>query len=289
MKSPIIRVIAILLILGAIVLASSQFSAAERERDDSLRLWFLDVGQGDAILIDTPDQHQILIDGGPNSSVLSEISQALPLTDKEIDLVISTHNDADHLSGLNSVLEHYQVNQIWLTGAVHTTQTYQKFLSLIQAKKIPTTMIDGGETIEYGQLKGIAIWPLENWVGRTPSEQNAPGIVTYWQYGQETFLITGDIAAEQEIALVNRGVIRPVEILKVAHHGSKTSSSEVFLRAATPKVAVISVGKNNRYGHPVPLILERLAAFGIPILRTDQDGTILFSLWPDRYSYKVKQ
>lgn len=285
LKQPLVRLGLVVLVLAALVVSQSRFTAQERERDDSLRLWFLDVGQGDAILIDTPDQHQILVDGGPDSSVLGEISKALPLTDKEIDLVISTHNDADHLSGLNSVLEHYKVDRVWLTGAVHTTQTYQKFLNLIRTKNIPTTIISGGEKVEYGELQGIAIWPLENWAGRTPSEQNAPGIVTYWQYGQKTFLLTGDVAAEQERAMLSRGALRPVEILKVAHHGSKTSTTPEFLAAVTPKVAVISVGKNNRYGHPTSEVLGRLGALAIPILRTDQSGTIKFSLWPDRYSY----
>lgn len=279
------QLILILAALGLIVYGFSTFQAAER--DDSLRLWVFDVGQGDAILIDTPTAQQILVDGGPDASVLQGLSKALPLTDKQLDLVISTHNDADHLAGLNEVLRHYKVDKIWLTGAVHNTKTYETFLQLIAEKQIPTEKITAGATVKVGALEGIAIFPFDSYDGLTPSEQNHSGIVTYWQYGQETFLLTADIDAENEQAMLSRGVLRHVEILKVAHHGSKTSSSEVFLKAVSPKIAVVSNGRDNRYGHPHAEILQRFEALLIPILRTDQLGTIRFDLWPDRYVYKT--
>lgn len=277
--------IAVLTILAAIVFGSQHYSAAERGND--LRLWILDVGQGDSILIDTPDHHQILVDGGPDSTVLQRLSQALPLADKEIDLIILTHNDADHLSGLNDVIQHYTVDKIWLTGAIHTTQTYQKFISLITEKHIPTEKILAGSTVSFGLLQGIAIGPFKNYDGVTPDPQNIANIVTMWQYGNETFLLTGDAEEPLEQEMIARHVLRPVDILKVGHHGSKTSTSEAFLKATTPKIAVISVGRNNKYGHPTQSILDRLRSFNIPVLRTDENGTIRFSIWPDHYSYKT--
>ena len=117
-----------------ITFGSAQFQAVER--DSSLRLWVFDVGQGDSILFDTSDGHQILIDGGPNSTILSRLSKAMPLTDKEIDLVIISHNHADHLAGINSVLERYKVDKIWISGATYDSQTYKKFVSLVAEKQI---------------------------------------------------------------------------------------------------------------------------------------------------------
>lgn len=276
----------LLLIIGAlavIVFGRGQYDA--NTSHDELRLWFLDVGQGDAILIDTPNQEQILIDGGPDSSVVQELSRALPFNDKDIDLVISTHNDADHLSGLRDVLRHYTIKKIWLTGAIHTTDTYREFLELIKEKQIPTEAVRAGTSVRFGQLEGLVLAPSENYQAIMPESQNVTGIVTYWVYGTQTFLLTADIEKEQEALLLQRGAIRHADILKLAHHGSKTSSTDAFLRAVSPKVAVISVGAKNRYGHPSTEVLNRLTSLQIPTLRTDQQGTIRFNIWPDRFSY----
>ncbi len=279
------QVVIAMLVLAALTLFGVGFQAQE-SGDGSLKLWVLDVGQGDAILIDTPDHYQILIDGGPNEAVLAQLAKALPATDKELDLVISTHNDADHLAGLNEVLRHYKVDKIWVTGAVHPTNTYRTFLALISKMQIPTETVLAGKTLEIGGLKGIVISPFESLVGVTPTRSNAAGIVTYWQYNKITWLLTADVEQAQEQIMLQRGVVRPVEILKIAHHGSKTSSSQEFLAATSPEVAVISAGRNNQYGHPHPSVLERLSRFSGKILRTDELGPIQFSIFPDRYSYQ---
>lgn len=277
------QLIGVVIFLALIVFAASQHSAAERTNE--LFAWFFDVGQGDSILLDTPDHHQILIDGGPDQTVLQRLAEALPLSDKEIDLVISTHNDADHLSGLNDVLRHYKIDKIWLTGALHTTKTFQTFIELIKEKAIPVQFVIAGSRVEFDELSGIVISPLQSYQGVTPTQQNATGIVTFWQFGQETLLLTADIEQPQEQAIIDHGLLRPVDILKVAHHGSKTSSSEVFLKIAMPKIAVISLGKNNRYGHPHQEVLERFTQLNIPVLRTDERGTVKFLIWPDHFSY----
>ena len=270
-----------------ITFGASQFQAAERDSDGSLRLWILDIGQGDAILIDTPEHQQILVDGGRGAQVLAELAKALPLTDKELDLVISTHNDADHSGGLNDVLQHYKVNKIWLTGAVGTTKTYQTFVGLIAERQIPVEKVMAGATMSFGSLQGIVISPLENYDGITPEESNATSIVTFWQYGAETFMLTGDAELLQEQAMAKRGLLRHTDILKVSHHGSQTATGEPFLRLTSPKVAAISSGARNQYGHPHQSVINRLRSLNIPILRTDQDGTIRFSIWPDRFSYET--
>jgi len=268
-----------------ITFGSAQFQAVER--DSSLRLWVFDVGQGDSILFDTSDGHQILIDGGPNSTILSRLSKAMPLTDKEIDLVIISHNHADHLSGINSVLERYKVDKIWISGAIYDTQTYKKFASLVAEKQIKTETVTAGKTFSVGGLTGIAIFPLANLAGEQPENPHSASVVTFWQYGQTTALLTGDAESEQESEMMARGIVKHADILKVGHHGSQTSSSVPFLQAVTPKIAVISAGQNNRYGHPHQITLEHLTQLGVPILRTDQAGTIRFDISPAGYAYKT--
>mgnify|MGYP002336208276 FL=1 len=274
MRTTIWRLIMVIALLGLIVFVARSAQHRAEESRDNLRAWFFDVGQGDSILLDTPDQRQILIDGGPNSSILRELSRALPLDDKEIDLVISTHNDSDHLAGLNKVLKHYKIGKIWLTGAINPTQTFQKFVGLIKEKSISTETVKAGTKVTYGQLAGIVISPFDDFLGIQPSKQNETSIVTFWQFGSQTILLTADIDQNQEQELLSRNVLRPVDILKVTHHGSRTSSSETFLQAVKPKIAIIQVGAKNRYGHPTSVILDRLKSLSIPILRTDQNGTV---------------
>lgn len=285
-SNKVIQLIIAVVVLLLITFGASQYQAVENS-DGSLHLWILDVGQGDAILIDTPEHQQILIDGGRGSAVLSELSKALPLTDKEIDLVISTHDDADHMGGLNEVMKHYKVGKIWLTGAVGTTKTYQTFLGLVSQKHILTEKVMAGAKVDFGSLEGIVISPLQSWDGITPDAQNATSIVTFWQYGTETFFLTGDAEIPQEQAMTARGVLRHADILKVSHHGSKTASSEEFLKLVSPKITVISAGKGNTYGHPHQEVLDRLKSLGIPVLRTDQDGAIRFDITETAYSYKT--
>lgn len=286
MNRKFLQLIIFLSFLALIVFGYSNYQANERTGDD-LRLWFFDVGQGDSILIDTPTHEQILVDGGPDETVLQRLSQALPLTDKEINLVIVTHDDADHLSGINQVLQHYKVDDIWVSGAIDTTKTYQTFIQLVKDKNIPIENVAAGKTISFGGLTGITLYPFQNYAGAFPSAQNDAMVVTYWQYGQETFLLSGDVQSENELEMMRHNVVRPAKILKIAHHGSTTSSSESFLKAVKPDFAVISVGANNKYGHPAPSIIERLKSLNIPVLRTDQNGTIRFSIWPDHLDYKT--
>jgi competence protein ComEC len=286
-RKPFLQLILALVALTTIVFGANQFSAQEQPRGNELHLWFFDIGQGDSILIDTPTHQQILIDGGPDQTVLQRLGQALPLTDKEINLVIVTHNHSDHLAGINSVLEHYKVDKIWVSGAIHTTDTYRKFLELIKDKQIPTETVTAGKTVQFGDLAGIAIFPLEDKTGQMPDNQHDANVVTFWQYGQETFLLTGDAEAAHEQEMLAKGIVRPAKILKVGHHGSYTSTSQAFLDAVKPQIAVISVGQHNKFGHPHQVTLDRLTKNHIPILRTDHDGTIRFSIWPDHYLSKT--
>jgi len=289
MRSSLGRWLGLLCLLTAIVFLAQHYSAGERNREGDLRLWFFDVGQGDSILIDTPQHQQVLIDGGPSEVVLSRLARALPLGDKDINLLIITHNHSDHLTGVDAVLQHYKVDQVWLSGAIHTTEIFQQTLKDISDRHIPTKAVHAGETISFGDLSGIVIHPLEDMTGQAPEDQNSASIVTYWQYGQITWMLTGDLPADQEKMLLSRHLIKPTTILKVAHQGSKNSSGQEFLQAVRPKVAVIFAGRNNQFGHPHQVVLDRLRQIGANTLRTDQDGTILLSIWPDHYEIKTHQ
>jgi beta-lactamase superfamily II metal-dependent hydrolase len=274
------QLLLVLGILAAIVFGRGQFDANSDHSE--LRAWFFDVGQGDAILLDTPTNQQILIDGGPDSTVVSELARALPFGDKDLDLIVVTHNHADHLKGLTEVLRHYSVAQIWISGAIHTTETYRDFLEAAKQKQIPVQIVSAGTTAAFGGLQGVVLHPLTVQTGQSPANQHDADIVTYWTYGSQSLLLTGDAESEHEAAMLGRGIVKPAVILKVGHHGSRTSTSQAFLEKVSPRYAVIQVGAKNKFGHPTAETLTRLTNFGAEILRTDLLGTIRFNILPDR-------
>lgn len=243
---------------------------------DRVKIDFFDVGQGSAILVAAPNGNQVLIDGGPSDIILAKLGQALPLTDKKIELVILTHPDADHLSGLIEVLKRYEVGQILETGIADNTTEYQAWNELIKQKNIPVVFASAGQTIKMADNLAIKIlYPLGKINGQDFSKKtNATSIVGKIIYGQNSILFTGDAEEQTEQPLVILGADLRADILAVGHHGSKTSTSEEFLAAVAPQIAVIQVGAKNRYGHPAPETLARLK--GVGIFRTDQAGDIDF-------------
>lgn len=247
------------------------------DSDERLRVTFFDVGQGDATLITTPHKDTILIDGGPDSTILSRLGSSLPFSDHEIDLLIVTHNHADHITGLNRVLERYDVKRVWISGAIHTTNEYLKLLEQLRDKHIPTDVVFRGAeaTLDGVQLK--VLHPLTSAEGTQPEDQHDATLVTRVVYGQTAFLMTGDIDADHEQAIIASGETIDAQVLKVAHHGSKTATSSQFLDAVKPNYAVIQVGEGNTYGHPSQMVIDRLVAIGATVFRTDKVGTILFA------------
>ncbi len=241
-----------------------------------LTLIFMDVGQGDASLIRTPAGQNILIDGGPDRTILSKLERYLPWTERTIDLVVLSHPHADHLAGLNYVLERYRVRQVLITEAVHTTPEYLRFLELIQQKKIPIVIaLQGQEILFDNDIKLEVIWPNRSFANQKLSNLNDSSIVIRLLYGTSSALFTGDTPLENEADILEAGINVSAQVLKVAHQGSKTSSGDDFLRAVGAESAVISVGPN-RYGHPHAEVLARLRVLIPQVLRTDEAGDIIF-------------
>lgn len=242
-----------------------------------LEVDFLDIGQGDATLIQTSSSNQILIDGGPDASILPQLGRLLPFYDRSIDLIILTHPQMDHLVGLIDVLKRYRVGRILSTGVLYNSPAYDEWNKIIQEKKIPMTIARRGQKISLGSGVFMDILsPETDSLGKLFSNDvNDTSVVARVSYGKNYFLFTGDIEFSIENKLAEMSDITLAsDVLKVAHHGSKTSSSERFLTVSHPKIAIIEVGRDNRYGHPTWEVLSRLEKFGSKIFRTDLDGTV---------------
>jgi len=244
-----------------------------------LEVIFFDVGQGDAIFIETPSYHQILIDGGPDSTILEKLSKEMPFWDRSIDLIILTHPERDHLTGLIEVLEKYKVENILWTGIVRDTAEYKEWKKLIEEEKAEIFIAKAGQKIscltwQIKQCDLEILQPFESLEGKEFKDSNNTSIISKLVFGKNSFLFTGDAYKNVEVELINKEAEIDSDVLKVAHHGSKTSSSEEFLKAVSPEIAVISVGRENKYGHPNEEVLELLEKYGIRVLRTDKDGDI---------------
>ncbi len=263
----------IILLVISLILAGVIFYAKNQE----LRVIFLDVGQGDAILL-SQGSRQILIDGGPSEQILLEkLGQYVPFWDREIELVIATHPDQDHIQGLLGVMKNYRVDGLVETTVKSESQLDKKFEELLAGKKIAKIKGEAGVTIKLGTAQLDILNPS----GETPNgvvkDTNAYSVVAKLVFGQNSFLFTGDLPEKEEAKLLEQGVDLKSTVLKVAHHGSKYATSEKFLEKVAPREAIISVGKNNRFGHPTPETIQRLEAQKIDILRTDEVGDIEYN------------
>lgn len=230
----------------------------------------------------------VLIDGGPDNTVIKRLGENLTWWDKTIDLMILSHPHSDHVAGLAEVLKRYQVRKILYTGVVHNSPDYLAWLELIRARQIPLVIIDRPQKINLGENNYLDIlYPLESVLGREVDNLNNSSLMFKLVYGQTSFLFTGDAEIEVERLLVGTQDL-PVgtqdfaflqaNVLKLGHHGSDTSSSQEFLEAVNPEIAIIQVGKDNDFGHPSRRVLKRLERLGAKVFRTDLEGTIrLFS------------
>lgn len=255
--------------------------------DGKLHVYFLDVGQGDAIFIQTPGGRQILVDGGPDRTILRRLGEVMPFYDHTIDLVIATHPDADHLGGLVEVLEKYQVKNILETGMECETALCVEWERIKPKEKAEINYAKWGEEMAVADgVRLLILHPFDELIDRHLSLRNNGAVVAKLLFGEQSVLLTADIEAMVEKKLLLSRVNLDADFLKVAHHGSRTSTTEEFLKAVTPLEAFIEVGAKNRYGHPTSEVLARLENFHIPYYRTDTDGTIELVL--DGKNYLIK-
>ena len=256
------------------------------------KIVFLDIGQGDATLIDAGDDLQILIDGGDGRDILDRLGEHLPFYDRKIELVVMTHPDKDHLGGLVEVLKYYEVGQILETGIKCDKVICEEWDRLIKEKNIPVEYAEFGQRIRTGSMELAVLYPFKSLEGKEVKNSNDVSIVLRAVVGdsfrtgensgeidleQESWskkadvLFTGDAGYPVEKELLGKNINVKARILKVSHHGSKHATSNTFLQAVNPEKAIISVGKNS-YGHPAEELLNRLKNMSIEIFRTDEIG-----------------
>lgn len=260
--------------LGVLLFVNALLVVAFLYTPHTLRVSFLDVGQGDAILIEGPTGIDLLIDGGRDRSALRELGKHLSPLHRTIDLVAATHPDADHIGGLPAVFSTYAVHG-YLSSRIESETGPSKALAAAVAAEpgIATLVARRGERIDLGGGAYADVLFPDRDVDHL--ETNTGSLVLHVVYGDTSFMLTGDLPDEVEDWLVtlNDGELKS-DVLKAGHHGSRTSTDDAFLAAVDPKVVVISAGKDNSYGHPHPETLERIQASGASVLSTIDSGTI---------------
>lgn len=243
--------------------------------DEKLHLNFLNVGQGDAIHIRQKDL-DILIDGGPDKKVLEELGNTMPFYDRTIEHVILTHPDADHITGLVDVLKSYEVEHIYLSGVVKSTSVFEEFLYQIELNNIPVSFLQADDELIFGEdFNFLIFWPTKEYVEKEVSNINNVSIVGKLNYKNVSVFFTGDIENDAQINFISKQTNKlKSDILKISHHGSKNATNDGLLEIVNPEMAIISAGKDNRFGHPHKETLNLLEKFQIRTFRTDIDSTI---------------
>ncbi len=247
----------------------------DKPEENLLKVTFFDVGQGDAVHIMTPDGYEMLVDGGPSAKILKLLSSPRSFFDRDIDIVVATHADSDHVSGLTNVLSRYNVKTVLYSTAGYDKTVARSYRQ--QAEKQGTKMIIAhtGQLIKLGSSTTVEILSPK-FQDTSKWDTNPASVVLKVIYGKVSFLLTGDAPVGIERYLVKNHKKRiESTILKLGHHGSNTSSSEFFLKAVNPSLAIISAGKNNHYNHPHPEVVKRVDDLGIKTLSTIDTGTVI--------------
>jgi len=246
-------------------------SSLDQNTTGDLRAYFLDVGQGDASIILFKDK-VIVIDSGETDQGDEVVAALEELGVEKIDLLVATHPHSDHIGGMQKVLANFRVQKVLDSGTPSTSPLYERFLERVEKQGITYIVARQGQTIDIDPALGILVlWPPEN---RSSDDPNANSIVVRLSYGTVNLLYTGDATASAEEAITKTGYPLNAQVLKIGHHGSSGSSSAPFLSRVNPDIAIIPVGNANDYDHPHKATLDRLAAVGAMVFRTDTDGTI---------------
>jgi competence protein ComEC len=244
----------------------------------NLLVHFFSIGQGDAILLETPENFRILIDGGPDNSVLEKLGETLAFDQKKIDLMILTHPHADHMNGLLEVLEKMEVETVLVSGVSYGGLAYEKFWELVAEKKVQVIYVNGFDDLRVGSLLIDLLYPLRSIQGEELENVNNSSISLRVIFGEQKIFFSGDLEEEGEEELLASGARLGAEVYKAAHHGSRTSSTGEFLAEIGPEIAVISCGLNNKFKHPAAETLDKLWRAGATVYRTDLDGDVRLEL-----------
>jgi competence protein ComEC len=246
-----------------------------------VRMEALDVGQGDAFLV-SDGRRQLLVDAGPDGSVLARVGAAMPFTDRVIETALITHPHRDHYEGFRHVLLRYRVDTLLVAEFADAPEAYRGILALAEARGTRIVRVAAGDAILIGErLRADVLWPPRGEYDADPDDGSIALALRVAGDAAAFAVLTGDAAEGVEFALVERGAVPHARVLKAGHHGSATSSSEAFLAAVAPEHVVMSVGAENRYGHPSPTVLHRFRERGLDAWRTDLAGSIRFTWRPD--------
>jgi len=257
-------------------------------KDENLHLVVCDVGQGDAIYIKTPSGKDVLVDGGGNDKVLDCLTKHMPFWDRTIELMILTHPDADHITGLVPVLQRYSVLHFVTSKTSKETGIYKKFIQALREEGLTPKYAFLNDKIDFGDgLISDVLWPSPDALDefKSPARVNELSVIQVLAFGKFKALLTGDAQVKVQDRIA--GSLSGIDVLKVPHHGSKTGMSDYYLNKLRPSLAVISVGKSNRYGHPTSFSLDLLSKYAIKTLRTDRDGEV--EIISDGKSYWIKE
>ncbi|ATP41796.1 competence protein [Solibacillus sp. R5-41] len=244
---------------------------------------FIDVGQGDSILIQSPNGKTMLVDAGVKGAGKTVVDYLEVHGVQKLDYVVATHPDADHIGGLIPVLNSIPVEHFMDSGKIHTSNTYEEMLTLIHEKNIPFTIPQTGDLIELDSEVTVNVLSADE----DAADNNEASIVLRVAYGNISFLLTGDAGIDMEKEMLANGLDVEATILKAGHHGSNTSSSQTFVNAVSPLATILSYGQNNKYGHPHAEVIDALQNVGSDIYSTAEAGTIVVNT--DGDTYKINQ
>lgn len=268
----LILIISFLLMAGCS--GSSLRQRGGRDNPGLLVVHFVDVGQADFILIKAPEGRVMVIDAGNNGDAEMVVDYLKKQGVTRIDYLIGTHPHEDHIGGMDKVIENFDVSNFYMPKVSTTTKTYKDVINAAKSKNLSINTAKGGVSMNLGSgIDTKMLAPLSD----KYEELNDYSAVIKLVYNDASFLFTGDAEKVSEQQMIKKGLDLSAQVLKVGHHGSNSSTAESFLDAVNPKYAVISVGKDNDYGHPESLVLDRLKIRGIKIFRTDESGTIIVS------------
>jgi competence protein ComEC len=284
MPKKLLKILIPLLILGIVIFVFIYWFSGRPSKQ--LQIDFMDVGQGDAEMIITPGGRNILIDGGPDKTIMNRLSEILPSYDRTIDLMILTHPHDDHVTGLIDVVKNYKVLKILYTGVSHTSPNYLAWLNEVKNKKIPLVIIERSQQIKLDNDATLEIlYPRKSLAGKDVKFVNNSSIVARLRYKEFSALLMGDAENPIEDEIMGAYENIRAKVIKVGHHGSDTSSGDKFLEAVSPEIAVIEAGVKNQFGLPSPRTVKRLERQNIKVYRTDLNGNI--KIVSDGVKYQV--